>query len=157
MAATKRTKFQIKKDRVIIADLYLRGFTQAEIAQQMGMTQQMVSYDLKIVAEDWKNEARKAHEDRVAIELAKLNRIERECLIGWERSQGEIKETKVSKTSAQNPKESAESKKIQLVGDVRFLDTAIKCSRERRDLMGTDAPTKLDIPSLKKLVIEDQG
>lgn len=156
MAANKRNNLQIKKDRVTIAKLYLNGDTQAEIAQSLGLSQQMVSYDLKVVAEEWKCEARKAHEERVAIELAKLNRIEREALREWERSKGELERTKVSKTSSKDPRESAEKIKIQLLGDVSYLETAIKISRERRELLGVDAPKAVDIPGLKRLIIVDE-
>ena len=49
MAQTKRTPIQRERDLLEISSLYLRGITQAEIASQLGVSQQQVSYDLKIL------------------------------------------------------------------------------------------------------------
>lgn len=123
MAATKRNPSQIIKDRLKITDLRLQGFTQREIAAQMKMTQQMVAYDLKAIELEWEESRKELIDKQKARELAVLNKLYRESLRSWKRS--------LRKANG-GP-----------VGDARFLEQALKCSKDRRELMGMDAPKQL--------------
>jgi hypothetical protein len=53
VAANKRNPIRREKDYELIADLYLRGHKQSEISAQLHITQQQVSYDLKVLQKRW--------------------------------------------------------------------------------------------------------
>ena len=42
-----------RRDREVVAELYCKGWKQYEIADKLGVTQQQVCYDLKIIRNDW--------------------------------------------------------------------------------------------------------
>jgi transcriptional regulator with XRE-family HTH domain len=123
MAATKRNPSQIQKDRLKITDLRLEGYTQREIAARMKMTQQMVAYDLKAIELEWEQSRGELIDRQKARELAVLNKLYREALRNWKKS--------LRKANG-GP-----------IGDARFLEQALKCSKDRRELMGLDAPKQM--------------
>ena len=87
MAAPTRTTEQILADRQTIAERYLRGDYQEAIARDLGISQQQVSYDLKAIRAAWLASAVRDFDAAKAQELAKIDAVEREYWLGWERSQ----------------------------------------------------------------------
>lgn len=57
MAAPKRTKVQREHDLSKIAELYLKGHTQAAIGETLGLTQQIVSRDLSTIQKRWEEKS----------------------------------------------------------------------------------------------------
>ena len=129
MAATKRNPSQIEKDRLKITEMRLGGMTQREIAAVMRTSQQMVHYDLKAIEADWEESRKEQIDKQKARELAVINKLYREAMQAWRKSLRRIGRKG--------------KKKFGKFGDVRFLQQAIQCSRERRELMGLDAPKQL--------------
>ena len=84
MAANKRTLIQIEDDRREIASLYLQGKTQQAIAERLGMTRQMVGYDLKAIQRRWREDTSRNLDEDKARELAKLDELERTHWQAWE-------------------------------------------------------------------------
>lgn len=90
------------------------------------------------------------HNTLVAEELAFLNMLQQEALAAWKRSLV-AKKSAEKKSSAKSGKASAKkevkpSTKMAgepATGDPRFLAQALACSKERRDLLGLDAPKQL--------------
>lgn len=153
MAANKRTPFQIEKDRAQIADLYLQGLRQIDIAERMGMTQQMVSYDLQAVQKQWRETTALAIDEAKQLEIAKIDRLEREYWTAWEASTG--KRTITSKKLASVPggkigpdgepirRSEASTREEDLLGDPRFLAGVQWCIQRRCEILGIDAPKKI--------------
>ena len=97
------------------------------------------------------------HNALVAEELAFLNMLQREALAAWRRSlvakksagkkSGKAsvkKEVKSDKPVSEKPgKPVSERPGKPATGDPRFLAQALACSKERRDLIGLDAPKQL--------------
>lgn len=108
MARTKRNRHQLGRDRLEISRLYLRGWTQEEIAARLGISQPQVSYDLRIVRQHWQANATNELGERVAEDIARLGMVEREYWEGWERSKKDGKE-----------------------GNARFLNGALACIAHR--------------------------
>lgn len=91
------------------------------------------------------------HNALVAEELAFLNMLQREALAAWKRSL--IAKKSAEKKSAGRKLGKASTKKETkpasmrqgkpATGDPRFLAQALACSKERRDLLGLDAPKQL--------------
>lgn len=121
MAAPKRTKLQREQDRATIAALYLKGWTQAAIGQRIGIAQQNVCRELKLIRAAWLESSLVDFNAKKAEELARLDRIEAEAWEAWEAS-------KVIEDVALGP------------GDPRYLAQVERCVLDRVKIMGLAAP-----------------
>jgi hypothetical protein len=130
--SNRRTPDKRERDLAEVARLRLQGLTQAEIARQMGTTQQQVSRDLRRIARKWHQESQQSAADLIAVELARLDKVESDCWDAWERScQPAVKRTeapgKVIETTTRRD------------GDPRFLNDVLECIERRCGLLGLDA------------------
>lgn len=154
----KRTESQRESDRVEIARRYLRGESQASIGIALGMTQQMVSYDLAVIEKRWQTLAVRDLSEAKAKELAKIDHLEVTYWEAWEESRldKEITTEKQSggETSQGEGETSPEPKKeITLrregqAGSPAFLTGVQWCIERRCKILGIDAPTKNEITGL---------
>jgi predicted transcriptional regulator len=70
-----------------IARLYLQEKrSQAEIAEALGITQQQVSYDLKILQGQWRESAKRSISEAQAEEIARIDALERTYWDAWVQS-----------------------------------------------------------------------
>lgn len=152
MAAPKRTQAQIEANRAEIARLYLHGWTQAAIAAELGMTQQMVSYDLQRLYEVWRESAAHDIDAAKARELARIDELERTYWAEWEASRQErtssttkrIQRGPDSKGTEQKPpakdiRDEATLRKEQRLGDPRYLAGVQWCIERRCAIAGINA------------------
>ncbi len=149
MAATKRTKIEIQKERMEIARYYLQGKSQIEIAQILSsetrkVTQQMVSYDLKIIQEGWLQSALRDFDEARAQELARIDALEREYWEAWERSKVPLKVTESERSDGNTSTKKAKIKQTDSIGNTKYLEGVQWCVERRCQLLGFDAPKKLD-------------
>ena len=155
MAQTKRTPIQRERDLLEISGLYLRGITQAEIASQLGVSQQQVSYDLKILQRRWLAESVAKIDERKARELAKVDRLEREYWEAWERSKLDAETVTLEKLGALKDgqgqivgtKVKEVKKREGQSGNPSFLAGVQWCIDKRCEILGLDAPKKIDATS----------
>jgi hypothetical protein len=113
--------------------MYLKGWTQMDIARHMNVTQMTISRDLKRVEDEWR-EATVVEFGRARDrELRKLELIEREAWHAWQRSQDPASAAVI--TDGKAGQQSRKSLKHQY-GDPRFLDQVNKCITQRCVLMG---------------------
>ena len=77
-----------------------------------------------------------------AQELAKIDEVERQAWVAWERSQEDAESTKVVETASDKRYE-AQTK--GQAGDPRFLDIVMKCVDRRCKILGVDAPVKQQV------------
>ena len=129
MACTKRNQHQLAHDRLEISRLYLRGLTQADIAARTGVSQPQISYDLRIVRQDWRDSALKEWGERLAEEAARLDLVERENWEAWHRS-----------------KEGGRD------GNSRFLNGVLSCVAQRVRLFGL---AQYDVRAIPKAPPDD--
>lgn len=153
MAATKRNATQIAHDRREIARLYLRErLTQAEIGDRLGMTRQMVTYDLRALRREWLDAGLMDLTEHKARELAKTNELERTYWAAWEQSQ-EVRTTSTTgktvggATHGQIRKENRE-------GNPAFLAGVQWCIDRRCKLLGLDAPSKQNLDGALTIRVE---
>ena len=137
---TKKASTLITRRREQVADSYIQGKTQAEIARDLGVSQPTVSTDLKAIQTQWRASAIRDFDLLRERELQKLDRLEREAWAAWERSQKASQQTVVSTTG--DEQRTQDTVKEQY-GDPRFLETVHKCIASRRALLGLDAPTRI--------------
>lgn len=153
MAKPKRTKVQRENDLLTVSQRYLSGVTQFEIAQELGVSQQQVSYDIKALQRRWQESALVNVDEAKAKELAKIDRLEREYWNAWERSledaevqttkqKGVIVETVEGQKRHITPVEG--SKRVEgQSGNPAFLKGVEWCINKRCEILGLDAPKKV--------------
>lgn len=133
-----------------VAELYLRGLSQMEIAERLGCSQPTVSNDLAGLRAEWLASSLRDFNEAKAQELAKLDELEREAWRAWERScqdavtqQVKVEQvplpTKRKDQSAIGPEQErlqvvrrvAEKTSKGQVGDPRFLGQVAWCIEAR--------------------------
>jgi predicted transcriptional regulator len=156
MAATKRNDLQIVKDRVRISELYLSGKSQAHIASELGLTQQMVSYDLSELRRSWTDRAVNALEAARAEELAKIDNLEREYWDAWQSSKKEGVETSVENTTGDKAITKAGQRKKGRDGNPAFLQGVQWCIDRRCKLQGLDEIRETDMTIRWDMMSDDE-
>jgi len=145
----RRSNGQLARDRRRIADLYLQGWLQADIAGEIGISPATVSRDIKALQKDWLASALIDFDKAKAGELAKVDRLEREYWQAWARS-CEDAETVTEKARASKGSERPDSveKTKQAkgqAGDPRFLSGIQWCIEQRCKILGVEAPKKTEL------------
>lgn len=163
MAPTKRTPFEREENLPRITELYLRGRTQAQIGAELGLSQGMISNDLKLIQRRWREQTAFNLDEAKAKELAKIDLMERDYqewkvfyLEAWEASKTE--RTKARQETGGKGKDGkavvtkASMEKEQRDGNPAFLDGLIKCNTgidgcidRRCKLLGLYAATKSEL------------
>lgn len=145
MAARKRSKVQREQDLTKITKFYLRGMTQADIAGQMEVTQQQVAYDLKTVHERLLASTLIDLGTRKAIELSKIDQLEREYWTAWARSCQERTVQTTERITGERPRDRAGIRKELRDGNHKFLQGVQWCIAQRCKILGLEAPLQIDI------------
>lgn len=129
-----------RKDEV--RRLLARRFTQAQIAEQLGIKQQAVSYWVQQLEAD----AQAAVADRAAeirAVLESLGEVEREAWQAWEASKGEVQtRTHAIGFEAKGAVDLTTTKTEWQSGNPAYLNVILGCQAQRRSLLGLDAPTR---------------
>jgi hypothetical protein len=149
--ANKRTTFEREYDRQRIAAMYLRRLTQTEIAAALNegrppeqhITQQQVSYDLKVIREEWKLNNEEALDQRRAEELARIEALEQEYWRAWERSLQERRTTLTEKSAAATARTKTQVRTEQQAGNPAYLAGIERCIEMRAKILGINAPVKI--------------
>jgi hypothetical protein len=140
-------RLAILKRRRDVALRHLKGETQWQIAEAVGIDQGNVSRDLAWVHALWLEESKLAHGERVARELARIDETERQAWQAWQRSQ-QIAETTRTRKTLPGERLTAEVQRQDQVGDPHFLEIILKCSERRSKLLGLEKalPPALVLP-----------
>ena len=154
MAIGQRSASEIARDRRKIASMYLQGILQSDIARKVGLSQATISRDLKVLHEQWIEDANVSIKAAKAKELAKIDALECTYYDAWLRSQEDAESTtqKMTGASVLGKKEMSKTVKGQ-VGDARFLAGVQWCIDRRCKILGIDAPVKSQAEVTGKLVM----
>lgn len=154
-----------------MADLYLKGWLQVDIAAELQINQSTVSRDLRALHKQWLKEALVDYDKAKAKELAKIDRLEREYWVAWVRS---CEDAEMVKEKTQNilqrqgesgelvaleyPDGTTKTRKGQ-AGDPRFLQGVQWCIERRCKILGVDAPEQMhmDVNGTGTLTIQLTG
>ena len=130
-----------------VALRYLKGDTQHEIAQAVGVNQSTISRDLKALREEWLAAAVEAVAQAKGRELARIDALEREYWAAWQRSMEPQREQtqKAVEGGLQGRKEQSKVVK-ERVGDARYLAGVQWCIDQRCKILGLFAPNKVAGP-----------
>lgn len=149
--AKPRSKSQARRDRRIISELYLKGLRQIDIVEEVGVSVATVSRDLKLLTRYWQVTSRANIDKAKAIELAKINELERTYWQAWKDSTGDKEIQTIENPALSIDGESVVSKGKETlrrwveVGDPRFLQGVQACIDKRCKIRGVDAPQAVDI------------
>lgn len=145
-----RKKTELADRRLKVAELYLRGKYQSEIANDLGVNQSTVSRDIHYLQQEWLSSALVDIDEAKAQELKRIDQLEREYWKAWKDSQEDAVTKTNEKYMAGADKESAnkrikeQEKRVGQVGDPAYLRGVQWCIEKRCDLLGLDAPKKVD-------------
>lgn len=148
----RQEEFVRAQRRLNVAELYLRGYTQARIAQELGCSEPTVKKDLTYLMEQWVTESRLAFDQRKAKELARIDRLEEMAHRGWTLSLERQEVHRSLKKQVRQQVRNADNKvtghrmvpveeTTEVVvkgqgGDPRFLEEMRKCVEMRMRILG---------------------
>lgn len=144
-AHTTQTEDAREQQLAEVASRYVRGMSQWKIGQELGVTQQQVCYDLKIVRQRWLESSLRDFDELKAQELAKIDDVEREFRAAWERSKNARQITSSKRKEGKDASTEAGIRKEEQVGDPRFMDGVLKCIHMRCELLGLNAAKKISL------------
>jgi hypothetical protein len=149
MGTHKRSKSQVNRDRRKISSLYLQGVGQWEIGERLGISQPTVSRDLKVIQTEWRERNLEDIGELKRVELEKIDHLEQTYWDAWQRSIEDAEtirqegEAGAAGGSNVKPKKIVRTAKGQ-IGDPRFLAGVQWCINKRADILGIDAPKKVE-------------
>ena len=160
MAAPKRTKQQRQIDLQKEIELYAQGWTQQQIADEMGLSQPVIKRDLDEVAQLALSNATQAIGMVKARQLANLTLTVKEMWDEYERSKDEttITTNTVQQSSAgkyPGTTHRAINRTERRFGDPRYIMTMLKAEDQIAKLMGLYAPTKTELAGINGGQAED--
>ena len=159
MANPEQQQFSAAARREKVAALYLLGKYQSEIAADVGVTQQQISYDLRAIRDAWLKSSIRDFDAAKAEELARVDAVERAAWDGWAKSQEEkqvaIREESddpIVYTDAKGvPHVQSKARKRMTIrregqaGSPAFLQVVLSCIDKRCQILGLDAPKRFVI------------
>jgi hypothetical protein len=143
MSAKKRHPDEIRRDRELIAKLYIQGKKQGAIAEIVSaqytfrITQQQISSDLKVIRDRWLESSVRDFDAAKSEQLAKIDHMESEAWQSWEKSK-EVSKTVTRKQGGMNDGEVI-TKIETLTGNPAYLNIVDRCIERRCRLLGLDA------------------
>lgn len=143
-----RNQVEIASRRQRVAEMYLRGAYQNEIAETLGVGQATISRDLAELRKEWLDRSINHIQQKKAIELAKLDQLELTYWAAWEHSKAALRICTVETGGKYGRK--VDRKVEQRVGNPAFLEGVLKCIQKRCEIIGIDAPRKMDLTSDNK-------
>lgn len=142
---------KLKREHALtrVSELYLRGWIQADIAKDIGISAKTVSKLLEEVRKRWLVNQVNNFEQRKAMELERIDKVEREYWDAWIRSkdgQRKIIKTTLKRTTMRgDSSEDTDGEEfIDTPGDPRFLDGIQKCITLRAKILGLEEATRIE-------------
>jgi hypothetical protein len=148
-------KLEILQRRQKVTEMLLQGTSQSAIAQQLGVTQSLVSRDLKKIQTAWRQSSIRNFDEIRTLELEKLAYVEQEAWGAWKRSQ---QPAQTATVDGQAGTSKAKRTVRHQYGDPRFLEIVLHCNEAKRQMLGLDAPTKIapTTPDGRPLTIQER-
>jgi hypothetical protein len=167
-----RNSGQRESDLQLVAEMYLRGNTQATIAEHLNknrpysLTVATISNDIKELHKRWRAAQMESFDAAKATELEKINHLEVEYWAAWDASKTPVTETNVERTEDKSTSKNnvtvptysrTKTKRNELTshGDIRFLQGVQWCIEQRVKILGLYAATKMKIDWRKQA--EEEG
>lgn len=134
-------RMEIAKRRAEVADLYLQGWSQAEISVRYDVSRSAIAQDIVHIQKEWKASRIRNLDELKTQELRRLDRTEREAWTAWERSKGP---QEITEASQRGDAKGAKRVVKTSAGNPRFLGIVTSCIAQRCRILGLEAPTKIE-------------
>lgn len=158
MARNNQAENEIAARRMRVAQLYLQGIPQYQIAQQLKVSAPSITRDLAAIREEWLQSSILNYDARKAQELARVDFLEAEAHAAWERSKAPKKRDRAKKVElpgkavapvkgkAQTPAPGSQRREAETItegrdGNPKFLGEIRACVELRAKITGI-LPTK---------------
>jgi len=147
----KRTDDQRLFDDTRIAEMVVKGKTQAAIGQQIGISAATVNRSLKRIRNQWKAIALEETTPYIGMVFETYRKLVDENWKAWENSIGETRK-EVRRVRRRNADEEGTPDAAEVTvhvetlnGDPRYLSNIARCMEGIRDLLGLDAPKRAEL------------
>jgi DNA-binding Lrp family transcriptional regulator len=154
-----RSPLEREEHLEVIAKMDRRGYSQRRIAEMLGISQRQVGEDLKKLKKVYIESQIKERHEYVTEKLEQYREIREEAWLAWERSKEDF--LRIQETHEQDPSAEDATHAPYIYKTVRtregrlpaneYIRTVMSCLEAERDLLGLDAPKKLD---MKQLLID---
>jgi predicted transcriptional regulator len=135
--------------RHFVAERYLKGATQYEIASEFGVSQAQISMDLSTIREAWLQSSIRDFDEAKSEQLAKIDVIEAEAWQAWERSRQPREVTLTEHTEGDKESRKDSVRREGRAGDPRFLERVQKCIEQRCGILGFGTPATGTVVNLQ--------
>ena len=166
MNQTKK-KLKAAARRPQVATLYLKGWSQGDLAAEFNVNQSTISRDLEKIQQGWLKAAKASFDAVKAKELARIDRLEREYWEQYEASKKPFKKVVTKGKGKGDAKQPTTLEKTTVVedrlGDSRYLVGIQWCVEQRLRIFGVYEETKIrvthtwrdKVPEEKRPLIDD--
>lgn len=150
--APKRHPHQIAAHRVQISKLYLNGWSQYAIADELKISRDIVRFDLAAIEQEWRKEAIFDFDMRKETEKRKIDNLERIYMDAWERSVAKKQKERTRQSMGRKGQgktqtiTTATTDRIDTFGDPRFLEGVRWCIDRRIKLFALDSEPASALP-----------
>lgn len=168
----KRTEEQREYDILFCSRLFLQGLSYRVITEKINedlknrnagytLSLSIIYYDLRQALIEWKRERLDTMDEYVTAECKKLDLMESELWESWVMSKTGKRKTKTR--NSKSPKKVLNAEDVEQFyygynedvietscGNPRFMELILKINIRRAELIGYNAPVKIDIPGLTK-------
>lgn len=160
MGRSTKKQAEIARRQLKVSGMYLKGFSQTQIAIKMKVSQAAISKDIHAMMDQWRADSQSNIEDKLLIELAKIDKLETVFWDAWYRSLRKTKDITQAIESEPTIKgkndgtlDPVYEKAMKIVkvtdtkrentplGEVRFLAGVEWCIEARCKLLHISAPT----------------
>lgn len=141
---SSKKKQRLAHRRLDVAQMYLAGVPQLEIAERLGISQPTVSSDLAYMRAEWLKSSLRDFDQAKANELIKIDAHELLCHEAFKKSQTTVHAIKLPRKLPDDWKLTFDNLFVAVpsAGDYRFLQGAQWCIEQRCKILGLYAPTR---------------
>jgi hypothetical protein len=165
--ANKRNGAALEADRAEMIRLMRRGWTQAMIADRMGLSRQQITYDYRIVLKEMAEERTEGAKELVAMTLERLAEVAAEAWAEWDRSKQDRSKREEAHQLSRPPirpngrlkrgQTTAQALAVKMqhvrttltterhLGDPRYLEIILAATREAARLQGLYPAKAIDL------------
>jgi len=152
LAAPKRNKTEIALNSAQATELYLQGFTMSDIADKLGLSIDMVKYDLAKVRQNWLEHARLDLNELKARELAKLDYLEQQLWTQWQESQKP--QNKVTEEESELKGACTKSEITKLSANPKYAEMILKIVERRSKMLGYEYEQTSVYPNIPTNILD---
>ena len=137
----RKTVFEMQKRRKEVASLYLKGYTQQQIADKLEVSRQTINGDVQAVLAQWREETSHAMSERVAKQAMQLEDMR---LRAW---------TAYTKAVAEN-RDGQSEKRSRGEKELNALALLLRIQEREAKLYGLDAPNRTEVSTPEPVQIK---